>query len=59
MSKGKLFESWTFKQTMPEPFDDPQYSGQKDFGLSRYNSVGAIHKASLHAPEAASVPFSS
>ena len=50
MSRGKLFESWTFKQTMPEPFDDPQYTGQKDFGLSRYNSAGALRKASLHAP---------
>ena len=50
MPKGKLFESWTFKQTMPEPFDDPQYSGQKDFGRSRYNSAGAVPKASLHAP---------
>lgn len=50
MARGKLFESWSFKMQMPEPFDDPQYSGGKDFGLSRYNSAGTLKKASLHAP---------
>lgn len=50
MPRGKLFEGWTFKLSMPEPFDDPQYSGPKDFGLSRYNAAGTLKKASLHAP---------
>jgi MoxR-like ATPase len=50
MARGKLFESWTFKLSLPAPFDDPSYSGQKDFGLSRYNSAGSMQKSSLHAP---------
>ena len=50
MARGKLFESWSFKLSLPEPFDDPQYSGMKDFGLSKYNSAGSVPKASLHAP---------
>lgn len=50
MARGKLFESWSFKLELPAPFDDPQYSGQKDHGLSMYNTAGAVRKASLHAP---------
>ena len=50
MSRGKLFESWSFKLNLPAPFDDPSYTGMKDFGLSRYNSAGTVRKASLHAP---------
>ena len=50
MARGKLFESWSFKLELPAPFDDPQYSGQKDHGLSMYNTAGAVCKASLHAP---------
>ena len=50
MPRNKLFESWTFKLSMPKPFDDPNYSGLKDFGLSKYNVSGKLHKASLHAP---------
>ena len=50
MARGKLFESWSFKLNLPAPFDDPSYSGQKDFGLSKYNSAGAVQKSSLHAP---------
>lgn len=50
MSKTKLFEAWTFKLALPEPFDDPQYSGAKDFGLSQYNQTGRVRKATLHAP---------
>lgn len=50
MPRNKLFESWTFKLSMPKPFDDPNYSGLKDFGLSKYNMSGKLHKASLHAP---------
>ena len=50
MARGKLFESWTFRLEMPVPFDDPQYSGQKDFGKSIYNNAGSVPKASLHGP---------
>ena len=50
MARTKLFESWTFKMALPEPFDDPQFSGAKDFGLSKYNSAGRAPKATLHAP---------
>jgi len=50
MPRGKLFEGWSFKLSLPEPFDDPQYSGAKDHGLSRYNSAGNLKKATLHAP---------
>ena len=50
MSKTKLFESWTFKMPLPFPFDDPQFYGAKDFGLSKYNASGRIQKATLHAP---------
>jgi len=50
MARGKLFESWSFKLELPVPFDDPQYAGQKDHGLSMYNTAGAVRKASLHAP---------
>ena len=31
MGKSKLFESWSFKMELPKPFDDPKYSGGKDF----------------------------
>ena len=50
MARGKLFESWSFKLNLPAPFDDPSYSGQMDFGLSKYNSAGTVKKSSLHAP---------
>lgn len=50
MARGKLFESWTFKLTLPEPFEDPKYSGMHDTGLSRYNCTGRLKKATLHAP---------
>ena len=50
MARGKLFESWSFKLHQPAPFDDPKYSGLKDFGLSQYNYAGQVKKASLHAP---------
>lgn len=50
MARGKLFESWTFGMELPAPFNDPKYSGQKDFGKSMYNTAGAVRKASLHAP---------
>ena len=50
MARGKLFESWSFKLALPAPFDDPQYSGMKDFGLSKYNATGNMKKATLHAP---------
>lgn len=50
MARNKLFESWTFRLSLPAPFDDPSYSGQKDFGLSQYNATGRVKKASLHAP---------
>ena len=50
MARGKLFDNWTFRLELPVPFDDPQYSGQKDFGLSTYNSSGTLRKACLHAP---------
>ncbi len=50
MARSKLFESWTFKVPMPQPFDDPQYNGPKDQGLSKYNYAGSMKKASLHAP---------
>ena len=44
MPRNKLFESWTFKLSMPKPFDDPNYSGLKDFGLSKYNVSGKLHR---------------
>lgn len=50
MARSKLFESWTFKLPLPVPFDDPSYSGSRDFGRSRYNNAGALKKATLHAP---------
>lgn len=50
MARGKLFEAWSFRLEMPKPFDDPSYSGMKDFGLSKYNNTGKLKKASLHAP---------
>ena len=45
MPRGKLFESWSFKLALPAPFDDPVYTGMKDFGLSIYNSAGSMRKA--------------
>lgn len=50
MPRGKLFESWSFKLTIPAPFDDPKYSGAQDHGLSKYNYAGSVKKATLHAP---------
>lgn len=50
MARSKLFEGWSFKLTNPKPFDDPKYTGPKDFGISRYNATGANRKATLHAP---------
>ena len=50
MARGKLFESWSFRLELPAPFNDPMYSGQKDFGRSIYNTAGSVKKASLHAP---------
>ena len=50
MARGKLFEAWTFKLSLPAPFDDPKYSGMHDFGLSQYNTAGRLRKATLHAP---------
>ena len=50
MSKTRLFDAWTFRLSLPEPFDDPQYAGAKDFGLSQYNMATRNRKATLHAP---------
>ena len=50
MARGKLFESWSLKLNLPAPVDDPGYSGMKDFGQSKYNQAGTVHKSSLHAP---------
>lgn len=50
MGRGKLFEAWSFRLAQPAPFDDPQYSGAKGVGLSRYNTAGSARKATLHAP---------
>ena len=50
MARGKLFESWTFRQSLPAPFDEPGCAGQKDYGLSKYNCAGSVQKSSLHAP---------
>ena len=50
MGRGKLFEAWSFRLAQPTPFDDPQYSGAKGVGLSRYNTAGSARKATLHAP---------
>ena len=50
MARGKLFEAWTFKLSLPAPFDDPKFSGMHDFGLSQYNTAGRLRKATLHAP---------
>lgn len=50
MPKCKLFESWTFRLPRPAPFDSSVCDGAKDYGLSRYNTTGAVQKATLHAP---------
>ena len=50
MARGKLFESWSFKLSIPAPFDDPKYSGAQNHGQSQYNYAGAVQKATLHAP---------
>ena len=50
MARNKLFESWSFRLELPAPFNDPQYTGPKDHGLSQYNTTGANRKATLHAP---------
>lgn len=50
MARGKLFESWSFKLSIPAPFDDPKYSGAQSFGQSQYNYAGQVKKATLHAP---------
>ena len=49
MPKTKLFESWSFRLQLRAPFNDPSYTGAKDFGLSRYNTL-ANRKSTLHAP---------
>lgn len=49
MARGKLFEAWTFKLSLPAPFDDPKFSGMHDFGLSQYNTAARLRKATLHA----------
>lgn len=50
MGRCKLFEGWTFKLSIPAPFDDPALSGPKDYGISQYNGTGRVMKATLHAP---------
>ena len=50
MARGKLFESWSFKLSIPAPFDDPKYSGAQNHGQSQYNYAGSAQKATLHAP---------
>ena len=50
MAKTKLFEPWSFRMGLPAPFDDPQYSGAKPFGFSKYNLSATAQKATLHAP---------
>ena len=50
MAKTKLFDNWTFSLQLPEPFDDPSYSGQKAIVFSRFNTVSTAKKATLHAP---------
>ena len=50
MARGKLFESWSFKLSIPAPFDDPKYSGAQNHGQSQYNYAGSVQKATLHAP---------
>ena len=50
MARGKLFESWSFKLSIPAPFDDPKYSGAQNHGQSQYNYTGSVQKATLHAP---------
>lgn len=50
MPKCKLFDSKTFRMTLPEPFDDPSYSGAKNYGTSAYNTVSGTKKSTLHAP---------
>ena len=49
MGKTRLFDSFTFKYPLPAPFDDPNFSGAKSYGMSRYNTIG-VQKATLHAP---------
>ena len=49
MAKTKLFDSYTYKLTLPAPFDSPNCTGAKSFGFSRYNTV-SVQKATLHAP---------
>jgi len=51
MPKTKLFDSYTFKRHLPEPFNDPSISKESsdDANLSKYNTV-STKKATLHAP---------
>lgn len=49
MPRSKLFETWSFRLPLPTPFDDPQYIGAKDFGISAYNVSAGRPKATLHA----------
>ena len=49
MAKTKLFDSYTYKLTLPAPFDSPNCTGAKSFGFSRYNTV-SVQKSTLHAP---------
>lgn len=60
MARGKLFEAWTFKLSLPAPFDDPKFSGMHDFGLSQYNTAGRLRKATcMHRLCVRSLPMQS
>lgn len=51
MAKTKLFDSYTFKRHLPEPFNDPSISKESsdEDHFSRYNTV-STKKSTLHAP---------
>jgi len=51
MGKSKLFEAWSFKRKLHEPFNDPSVSRETtdDAAMSKYNKM-ATKRATLHAP---------
>ncbi|MCL1855097.1 MAG: AAA family ATPase [Clostridia bacterium] len=51
MAKTKLFDSYTFKRKLPEPFNDSSISqhSSDESHFSRYNTV-STKKSTLHAP---------
>lgn len=49
MGKTKLFDNWTWRRHLPEPFNDPSVIKKRTDAASMYNSTPA-KEATLHAP---------